>query len=113
MKKKRSILLALTLIIFFIILCAIFVNSKLNSATLSFTGKVTHINNECYVDGTCSLTIDNKIIVITGCGLTANGSTCASYDQSKLKLGDKISVKAQKEKGTYTLNCEGCGISKQ
>jgi hypothetical protein len=74
-------------------------------------GKVTAINNGCFADGTCSVTLDNSMVIVTGCGLMANGKTCKSYDQSKLHGGQRIEATVlHEDSGMYSLECNTCSI---
>lgn len=85
--------------------------SNQDSQIVEISGKVTGINNRCNSDGMCSVTLDNKAEIITSCGLTAKG-TCASYDQSKLSIGQTIKAKVRKQDNHYyNLECKGCTIT--
>lgn len=83
-----------------------------DSGVVTIKGSITSISNECAVDGTCSITIDGSKTIITGCGLRGDGTTCATYDQSKLKTGDRVSAKVIKTGDTYEVGCPDCTIQK-
>ena len=88
-------------------------NSKQGTDVVNLRGTVTNINNGCWADGTCSITLDNTKTIITGCGLRADNTSCAAYDQSRLHIGDKVAAKVLKADESYNLECQGCTIHKQ
>lgn len=75
------------------------------------TGKVAGTSNECNVDGICSIILDNDKRIITGCGLSAGGKTCKRYDQSRLRIGQRVEATVMyQENTTYNLECATCTI---
>ncbi len=79
----------------------------------TFDGKVTGINNGCAYDDTCTVTVDDKIIV-TGGGLSSdpNANVYGTKD-ADLAIGDKVSVKAlSAEHGLTLQGCQECYISR-
>jgi hypothetical protein len=85
--------------------------TKISTNPQTIRGRVTSISNECFADGICSVTLDDSKLIVTGCGLMANGKTCKSYDQSKLHSGQQVEATVMKaESGTYSLECASCTI---
>ncbi len=78
-------------------------------APLVISGRVTSISNECNLDGTCSVTLDDSRMIVTGCGLVPRGETCKTYDQSKLHVGQLVEATVTKvQQGVYGLGCDTC-----
>lgn len=75
-----------------------------------WTGKVTKIDNSCIFDGICSLTVDNKKVIISGgfrmpdreeAGDLTSVNNLGGLDNV---LGKKVSVYAKKtDDGNYTI----------
>lgn len=76
------------------------------------TGTVTRINNGCWMDADCSVTIDDNVDILTGCGLGANGETCPTFDQSKLKVGERVRAIYKITSHGNDLGCPNCSIVK-
>lgn len=77
----------------------------------TITGKVTAISNQCNADGTCSVTLDSAKSVITGCGLRPDGSSCKSFNQATLHIGEDIEATVMRvNETTYNLECDSCTI---
>jgi len=86
------------------------VNSSSHSDEVTFSGTVTNLSHECNVDGTCSVTVDGKLI-ITGSGLSPNASDNVYGTSDVQNIGDKVDVKAIKSSYGYTLQgCSSCYI---
>ena len=86
------------------------------NASVTFSGKITEINNACYTDGTCSVTVDDKSIV-TGGGLSVTdssnqyGNLGPSGGNFGFKIGQTVSVRALKTNYGYTLQgCADCYV---
>jgi hypothetical protein len=121
MKHKRLILALVVTIVILAILAAITLwpnpKASLEQGTAAATpqlisGRVTATDNGCYADAICSVTLDDIKVIITGCGLQANGTTCKTYDQSKLVQGQQVEatvIKAAAE-NYYNLECDSCTI---
>lgn len=113
MKRKKIIiviLIAVAAVVGLIIWWG--TNQDSMSANLQvISGRVTSINNGCFADGGCSVTLDDSKVIVTGCGLMANGKTCKSYDQSKLHSGQKVEATVVMDRsGMYSLECDSCTI---
>jgi len=78
-----------------------------------FEGTLKHINNGCAADGTCSMTVDDKVI-ITGGGLgPSQEENTWGITEADFHLGDKVTVKALKDGDNYTLHrCAECYIKR-
>ena len=84
------------------------------SKIVTFSGKVTNISHDCNFDGSCSVTVDNKV-VITGGGLgpTPDSNVYGYSKLDTLNLGDIVNVRAVKDKYGYTLQgCTSCFVVK-
>ena len=112
--KHKKIVVAFIIVGIVLVGSAVWWRTSHNSASegpQTIKGRVAAINNGCFADGGCSITLDNSKVIITGCGLMANGKTCKSYDQSKLHSGQQIEATVVKDKsGTYDLECDSCTI---
>ncbi len=114
MKYKKIVLAAILLAVVVLAGFAVWRGTSHNNTSegpQTIRGRVAAINNGCFADGGCSVTLDDSRVIITGCGLMANGRTCKSYDQSKLHSGQQIEASVMKgESGTYNLECASCTI---
>lgn len=74
-------------------------------------GHVTAISNECHSDGICWVTLDGSKVIVTGCSLGPNGTTCKPYDQTQLHSGEQVEATVlQTKPGRYSLDCDSCTI---
>lgn len=116
MRNKRVVILLVVILILtivFVITALVVADRNKEEGTQVLVGRVTHISNECWVDGICSITLDNSESIITGCGLMRDGNTCAVYDQSKLHIGQKVKAivtKSELDQDQYGLDCYTCTI---
>lgn len=80
---------------------------------VQINGRITNVNNACFSDGTCTITIDNRDTIITSCpnGIGDDGLVCG-LDNNNLKLGDKVETHVRKTKSGYDIQCSGCYITK-
>jgi hypothetical protein len=76
----------------------------------NINGIITNISNQCHVDGTCSVTLDGYKTIVTGCGLTASGKTCKTYDQTKLQVGQRVNAIVVGGDNYYSVECDSCTI---
>lgn len=87
-------------------------NQQLPTEPRSISGQVTELGEGCSSGSTCSITLDNAEIIITGCAVVPNDPHCKDYDQSKLHVGghiESIVVKSESA-GYYNLDCDICTI---
>jgi len=102
----------LFLVLLLVIIGAAAVSWLKNSANnpKNINGIITNISNQCHVDGTCSVTLDGYKTIVTGCGLTANGRTCKTYDQTKLQVGQRVKATVVGGDNYYSVECDSCTI---
>jgi len=113
MKHKKIILTVLIVVLVLVGFAVWWGTSQDNTSKgpQTIKGRVAAINNGCFADGGCSITLDDSKVIVTGCGLMANGKTCKSYDQSRLHSGQQIEATVMKdESGMYNLGCDSCTI---
>ena len=113
MKHKKIILTVLIVVLVLVGFAVWWGTSQDNTSKgpQTIKGRVAAINNGCFADGGCSITLDDWKVIVTGCGLMANGKTCKSYDQSRLHSGQQIEATVMKdESGMYNLGCDSCTI---
>lgn len=120
MKHKKTIFIALVIVAIAAITTIVWLNNRKDETSSgtkqpqTISGKVNSISNECQSDATCGVTLDNGKTIITGCGLMAGGKTCKTYDQTKLKYGQRIEATViQVDEKTYGLDCDACTIRPQ
>ena len=66
---------------------------------------------EVSCDGGSTITIDYKDTFVTTTGLVASGGY--SVDVSSIKAGDRVKVRyVTDSEGHKSLNCKGCGVTK-
>ncbi len=82
----------------------------------TFSGTITSMNNGCESDGSCSITVDKKV-VITGGGLAATeaqntyGNLGRNGGNSRFKVGQMVEVYALTTDSGYTLQaCSSCYV---
>jgi flagellar basal body-associated protein FliL len=113
--KHKKFSIAIIMVVVVVAVVGAWLIMSQNQATRAkphtITGRVTRIVNECQSDGTCSVTLDGTKTIITGCGLMANGKSCAAYDQTKLRLGQEVEATVvEDDPGQYSLECDTCTI---
>ncbi len=119
MKRKKVILITLVIVAVAAIVVVVWLSNRKDEPFGTkqpqiISGKVNGISNECHADGVCGVTLDNGKTIITGCGLMAGGKTCKTYDQTKLKYGERVEATViQTDANTYTLECDSCTIRPQ
>ncbi len=110
-KKVATAIAAVVVVVVAIGIVVVFRANSAPSAPQTVSGRVTSISNQCQTDGVCSVTLDGSTVIVTGCGLLANGKTCKTFDQSTLRVGQQVQATVIKGKsGQYSLDCSSCTI---
>jgi hypothetical protein len=111
-KKLFLIFLAVSAAaVFAIFVLALKKQSETSTQPQIIKGEVADMSSGCNVDGICSVTLDNDKKIITGCGLMPGGKTCKRYNQSKLRIGQRIEATVMHQDAkTYNLECDSCTI---
>lgn len=96
MKFKKKYLFLILIILGLIIVGYYFIKPIIFTDEVKFSGIIKSVNDGCFVDGTCSLQIDNKTVVIAEGWNTEPQGKFTGIKISDEDIGKKVDVYAKR-----------------